>query len=89
MATGYITGSGNYFDFFIPVAVPDGVTVTGVSFTSASRCFANSRTVEIGTSATVSQQTKLGILCEIQFSNTQTANNTATAYLISLQITCS
>lgn len=86
---GYVTGSGNYLDFFIPVYIPDGLTVTDVTILNTSVCIFGGASRQIGTPVSVTEQNKLGIICEYHFSATQSANNSALVNLIGLTITCS
>ena len=89
LASGYITGSGNYFDFFIPIKIPDGLTVTNIQYNNTSGCLFNGSNISIGTTASVLSQNKAGIICEYHFSTTQAKSNSATASLINATITCS
>ena len=90
IASSYITGSGNYVNFFIPVQIPDGLTVSGVTLGSDSACKYNGNTISIvARPVTILGQNKLGVWCECSFSATQTANSVATCAISNFTITCS
>ena len=89
--SGYITGSGNYIDVFLPLNT-SGKTVTSVTAVESNetRLFTVDGTVSFSSAPTISlvEKTNFGLRLEIALPSTQTPNRTATIYLI-LTIVCS
>ena len=87
---GYSTGSGNYFDLFIPLNT-SGKTVTAASVASSTVVFLPSKRVEFSSAPAITVQatTKYGVNLELTFPSTQVGNVPGTVYLIGLTLTCS
>lgn len=88
---GYITGSGNYMDAFIPINTC-GKTVTSISANanlSAVFTIDGSVLFPSGPTITVMGITDFGIRIEVTLPTAQTANRTASIYLAGLKVICS
>lgn len=87
---GYSTGSGNYFDLFVPLST-SGKTVTAASTSSSTIVFLPAQRVEFSSAPTITvlATTKYGVRLELAFPSTQAANVPGTIYLIGLTLTCS
>ena len=79
---GYITGSGNYIDFFIPCDYDSAITSVSISINANSNFVAymsttyyNAGGMSLANSSV--QKCKNGLLIEIKFTSTQTANRVA------------
>ena len=70
---GYISGSKNYFDFFIPCNTNGLTTITNVSFTSISVLTASGRSDNPFSSYSV-DVTPMGLFVDCRFTNTQAAS---------------
>ena len=70
---GYISGSKNYFDFFIPCNTNGLTTITNVSFTSISVLTANGRSDNPFSSYSV-DVTPMGLFFDCRYSSTQAAS---------------
>ena len=90
ICAGYNTGSGNYVDFFIPIAT-NGKTVTSITASSSTSIFLPSKRIDLSSTPTITVQetVKNGIRAEIQYATTQTSNVCATLYLVNVNIVCS
>lgn len=90
IAAGYNTGSGNYFDFFVPCNT-GGKTVTSASIAADSAIYLP--TTRIGFSSdpevTVIGQTNYGVRLEVKYPSTNTPNICGTIYAINVSLTCS
>lgn len=92
-AIGYTTGSGNYFDFFIPGDASQIASVTSVTCLTGSSCMkASGGRIDIdGTLNIVPQYTVIspaGITLEVRFASTQTPNMMICVILAGLHIAC-
>lgn len=70
---GYISGSKNYFDFFIPCNTNGLTTITNVSFNSISVLTANGRSDNPFSSYSVNV-TPMGLFVDCRYSSTQAAS---------------
>ena len=87
---GYATGSGNYFDVFVPLST-SGKTVTAASASSSTIILLPGKRIEFSSAPTITvlSTTKYGVRLEISFPSTQTGNTPGTVCLIGLTLTCS
>ena len=87
---GYSTGSGNYFDLFVPLST-SGKDVTAASVSSSTIVFLPTQRVNFSSAPTITvlATTKYGVRLELAFPSTQVANASGTVYLIGLTLTCS
>lgn len=72
------TGSGNYFDFFLPIHIADGLSVTAITVASSSALLLGSDVIYSSSFGTPlldsATQTELGLLFECKFKTTQSSN---------------
>ena len=89
ICVGYNTGSGNYFDFFVPINAK-GLTPISASATSDTAIFAPTGRIVFSSqpSITVSASMDNGVLLEVHYPSTQTPNICGTIYAIGLKIIC-
>lgn len=89
VCAGYNTGSGNYFDFFVPIEAK-GLTPISASATSDTVIFTPTGRVPFSSppSITVRGSTGNGVLLEVMYPSTQTANICGTIYATALRIVC-
>ena len=79
--SGYITGSGNYTDFFVPIKIRPGHTVTSVTLGTSAKVYTPSDAFDrANISATIIHQGILGLLLEVPNGATKTPNQPATVY---------
>jgi len=84
----YVTGSGNYFDFSVPVEIDDALSVSGATIHANSRVFfAGTAVSSIGLTTSTTWKNKTSLTCEFPFNASQTPNSNGTALLIDLKIT--
>lgn len=90
ICAGYNTGSGNYVSAFIPINT-NGKTITAVTATADTVVFTPSGRVPFSNAPVISVTSvfRNGVLVEITYPSTQTANVCASVYLINTKITCS
>lgn len=90
VCAGYNTGSGNYVAAFIPINT-NGKTITAVTATAETVVFTPSGRVPFSSAPTITVTSVLrnGVLVEISYPSTQTANVCASVYLINTKIMCS
>ena len=90
ICAGYNTGSGNYVSAFIPINT-NGKTITAVTATAETIVFTPSGRVPFSNAPAISVTSvfRNGVLVEISYTSTQTANVCASVYLINAKITCS
>lgn len=80
VSAGFNTGSGNYFDFFYPCHVDTSKNYT-VTLTGHSIIYADSRKNSgMSTTAEVLHKYSNGLLLELSFTETQTANISGVFY---------
>ena len=92
IACGYNTGSGNYFDFFLPCDT-SGITSVSVVLSTAS----NAIFIAAGTRTALPQNTTLtaifindfGLTLEYNYDSTQTANQMGIFTSDNIKLTCS
>lgn len=88
---GYITGSGNYADFTLPVSVSPSVSNSQISAsfdTSLSAVFVGSTRIrDFSGEISVQASTRLGITLEAKFNSTQQANTECTVFCKTLILT--
>ena len=90
ICAGYNTGSGNYVSAFIPINT-NGKTITAVTATAETVVFTPSGRVPCSNAPAISVTSvfRNGVLVEIAYTSTQTANVCASVYFINAKITCS
>jgi hypothetical protein len=76
---GYISGSGNYLEFFVPCNIDSSVTVASMTNLSTIVVYTQSRAYTSGSfdaSYNLFEvvSAKNGIKCELKFNETQTTN---------------
>lgn len=87
---GYNTGSGNYFDFFVPCNT-GGKTVTSASLENTTIIHLATTLINFSSApeVTVMGQTAYGVRLEVRYSSPNTPNVCGTIYAIELKLTCS
>lgn len=90
IACGYNTGSGNYFDFFVPCST-GGKTVTSASIADDSIVYLPTNVASFPSTpnVTVIGQTDYGVRLEVKYPSTNTPNICGTIYAINVKLTCS
>lgn len=73
-AGGYVTGSGNYFAFFVPLACDISKTYTVTDAKNTGFFLTDGRHDYAFDTISVGQRSSQGLLLEIHFTTTQTAN---------------
>lgn len=84
---GFNTGSGNYVDFFVPLTLGNGRTVSSVTFKGSVFFGTTRHNISNASSVDVLNITKNGIFCEYHYSSTQTASIVASVYAETLTVT--
>lgn len=89
ICAGYNTGSGNYFDFFVPIEAK-GLTPISASASSDTAIFTPTGRISFSSqpSITVAASIDNGVLLELHYPSTQTPNICGTIYAIALRIVC-
>ena len=89
MCAGYNTGSGNYFDFFVPINAK-GLTPISASVSSDTAIFTPTGRISFSSqpSITVMGATDNGVRLEVAYPSTQTPNICGTIYATILKIVC-
>jgi hypothetical protein len=89
VCAGYNSGSGNYFDFFVPIGAK-GLTPISASATSDTAIFTSTGRISFSSqpSITVAASMDNGVLLELRYPSTQTPNICGTIYVIGLIIIC-
>ena len=87
---GYNTGSGNYFDFFVPCST-GGKTVTSASLADGTAIYLPTTIANFSSApeVTVIGQTDYGVRLEVRYPSTNTPNVCGNIYAIELKLTCS
>lgn len=87
---GYITGSGNYVDAFIPINTC-GKTVTSISASKNTSVFTIDGNIRFSSAPTITlvERTDFGLRIDVTLPSTQTPNRNATVYLVALSVVCS
>lgn len=84
---GFNTGSGNYVDFFVPLILGNGRTVSSVTFKGSVFSGTTRNYVSSASSVEVLNVTRNGIFCEYHYPSTQTPNVPASVYAEALAVT--
>lgn len=89
ICVGYNTGSGNYFDFFVPINAK-GLTPISASASSDTVIFTPTGRISFPSqpSITVLGSTDNGVRLEVTFPSTQAPNICGTIYATILKIVC-
>ena len=90
ICAGYNSGSGNYVDFFAPMMIKPGLTITSAKLKANSSIFYGTTRENISSETNVSATSiqRFGVYLEMQYSSSRTANVLANVHA-KLKITIS